>query len=83
MNPDIKYFFKQCTFVTPLANVGSIRRSDIIVLNSKRNLGLIINYWSNHENCQEQPKLVDDEKLKMYIIAKWIGKIQNFKFWGF
>lgn len=49
---------------TALANEGFIRRSDILVMNTKRNSGLIVDPSITFENCKQQPKLVNEEKRK-------------------
>lgn len=50
--------------VTALANEGSIRRNNIIVLDGKRNAGLILNPPFQFENCEQQLKLANEKKDK-------------------
>lgn len=54
-----------------LANKESIRRSDILVLSRKRNSGLIIDSTIQFVNFEEQPKLDNGEKQKIYDKTKY------------
>lgn len=52
--------------ITALANEGSVRRSDIIVLHRERYSGLIIDPTIRFKNCKQQPKLVNKEEQNIH-----------------
>jgi hypothetical protein len=72
--------------VTAIANEGSIRRGDIIIIDKKKNSGLILDPTIRFENHKDQPKLVHEEKQSIYnpTIEYYCSKykIQNFKVIG-